>query len=103
MATTETLDKEVKDLKRRMDLAETRLSQGDGRFEFVSGQLRDLQLFQQAKFAEVDTRLDRIEGRLDGIDTRLDRIDTRLERIDATLEALPRAIAEMIAANRSRA
>ena len=33
------VEKELKDLKRRVDLAETRLSQLEGRFEFISGQL----------------------------------------------------------------
>ena len=95
---------EIRDLKRRVELAETRLSQVEGRFEFVSGQLRDLQLYQHAKFGEIDVRLDKIDGRLDGLDGRLNGIDGRLDRIEGRLgdltnevRALPRVIAELIA------
>ncbi len=65
--TTAELIKEVQDLKRRVDLAETRLGQVEGRFEFVSGQLRDMQLYMHAKFAEMDQRLDRIEADVKGL------------------------------------
>ena len=74
MATMD-LEQEIRDLKRRVDLAETRLAQTDGRFEFISGQLRDVQLYLHARFGDLDKRLDGIEQKLD---------------------ALPRAIAEMI-------
>ena len=91
------VDKEIRDLKRRLDLAETRLSQMDGRFEFVSGQLRDVQLYLHARFGDIDGRLDKIDGRLDKMDGRLDKIDGRLDKMDAKIDALPRAVAEMIA------
>ena len=81
---------EIRDLKRRVELAETRLSQVEGRFEFVSGQLRDLQLYQLAKFGEIDGRLDKIDGRLD-------RIEGRLGDLINEIRALPRVIAELIA------
>jgi hypothetical protein len=32
------VDKEIRDIKRRLDLAETPMSQMDGRFEFITGQ-----------------------------------------------------------------
>ena len=102
---------EIRDLKRRVELAETRLSQVEGRFEYISGQLRDMQLYQHAKFSEIDGRLDKIDGRLDKIDGRFDKIDGRLDKQDVRLtriesrlddltsevRALPRAIAELIA------
>ena len=74
---------EIRDLKRRVELAETRLSQVEGRFEFISGQLRDMQLCQHAKFSEIDGRFDKIDGRFDELTTEV--------------RALPRVIAEMIA------
>ena len=74
---------EIRDLKRRVELAETRLSQVEGRFEFISGQLRDMQLYQHAKFSEIDGRFDKIDGRFDELTTEV--------------RALPRVIAEMIA------
>lgn len=84
------VDKEIRDLKRRLDLAETRLSQMDGRFELISGQLRDIQLYMHARFGDIDGRLDKVEGRFDKIDGRLDTMDTKID-------ALPRAVAELIA------
>jgi tetrahydromethanopterin S-methyltransferase subunit G len=98
------LEKELRDLKRRVDLAETKLSQIDGRFEFITGQLRDVQLYMHARFSDMDERFDKVEGRLDKIDGRLDKIDGRLDNIDGRLDnidtkvdALPRVIAEMMA------
>ena len=116
--TVEELAREVRSLKHRLDLAETRLSQIEGRFEFVSGQLRDIQLYQHSKFAEIDNRLEGVEGRLERVEGRLEKVEGRLERVEGRLErvegrldrvetgiagltaevrALPRAIAEMIA------
>jgi tetrahydromethanopterin S-methyltransferase subunit G len=84
------VDKEIRDLKRRLDLAETRLSQMDGRFEFISGQLRDIPLYMHARFADIDGRLDKMDGRFD-------KVDGRLTTMDAKIDALPRAVAELIA------
>ncbi len=81
--TIETLENEVRELRRRPDLTETRLSQVEGRFEFISGQLRDVQLYQTAKFTSIDERFDGVEKRLD--------------TLTSEVRALPRAIAEMIA------
>lgn len=77
------VDKEIRDIKRRPDLAETRMSQMDGRFEFITGQLRDIQLYMHARFGDIDGRLNNVEARLD--------------RMDAKIDALPRAVAELIA------
>lgn len=54
----------------------------DGRFEFITGQLRDVRLYMHARFADIDTRLD--------------KIDTRLDNIESKVDALPRVIAELI-------
>ena len=88
--TVDEMVREIVSLKQRVDLAETRLSQVEGRFEFISGQLRDIQLYQHAKFAQIDSRLDKH-------DARFDRIDKRLDDLTAEVRALPRAIAELIA------
>jgi hypothetical protein len=75
MATLDT-EKEIRDLKRRLDLFETRLAQNDGRFEFITGQLRDIQLYMHARFADMDDHFSKINSKLD---------------------AMPRVIAELIA------
>jgi len=86
----EALAKEVADLKRRLDLAETRLSQHAGQFEFISGQLRDIQIYMHTRFEELDKKLAAHDRRFDDVDRRLDRVDQKLD-------ALPRVLAEMIA------
>ena len=83
MVTVETLQTEVRDLKRRLELTETRVTQMEGRFEFVSGQLRDIQLYVHAKFGDIEGRFDVIER----------KVDTLSEKVDA----LPRVLAEMLA------
>jgi len=87
---TVALEKEVRELRRRLDLAETRLSQPEGRFEFISGQLRDVQLYMYARFEDVDKRFDQV-------DKRFEQVETRLERVEGKIDALPRVIAEMLA------
>ena len=97
------LEKEFRDLKRRVDLAETRLSQLEGKFEFISGQLRDIQLYLHARFDDIDQRFERMDQRFERMDQRFERMDQRFERMDQRLErleskvdALPRVIAELI-------
>ena len=95
------------ELAERIAMLEAKLSKLDervitleGQFDFISRQLRDLQLFVHTKFEQIDRRLDGIDGRLDGIDGRLDGIDGRLDRIEITLRELPRAIIEALRENK---
>ena len=81
------------DLAERISTLEAKLAKLDervitleGQFDFISRQLRDLQLFMHAKFEQVDRRLDGIDGRLD--------------RIEVTLKEMPRAIIEAIRENK---
>ncbi len=82
------VEKELKDLKRRVDLAETRLSQIEGLFGFVSGQLRDIQLYMHSRFDEIETRFDGVDGCLDGVDRRLDGMGRHLEGMDRHLDGM---------------
>ena len=82
-------DKEIRDIKRRLDLAESKLSQQAGQFEFISGQLRDIQLYIHARFADMDDRHDALEKRFD-------KNDARLASIEGKVDALPRVIVELI-------
>jgi len=111
------IDKELRDLKRRLDLAETRLAQLDGRFEFVSGQLRDIQLSLHARTEGLDKRFDELmhwletdalapeadDDALIGIDMRLASfeakaldLDTAIKALDGKVETLPRLVAELV-------
>ena len=52
------LEKELKDLKRRVDLGETRPSQLEGPFGFISGQLGDIQLYMHSRFDDLERNID---------------------------------------------
>ena len=97
MPTDDTLQTEVRDLKRRLELTETRVTQLEGRFEFVVGQLRDIQLYMHAKFGDMEQRFDRIENRLDRLETGQTDIKRELFTMNAKIDALPRVLAELLA------
>lgn len=84
------MTREVTDLRRRMELAETKLSQQTGQFEFISGRLRNVQLYVHAKFGDVGARLDKLESKM----------DRKFAGVEAKFDALPRVITEMIAKTR---
>ena len=65
MATVD-LEKEVRDLKRRVDLAETKLSQMDGRRAMTTGPMLDIQHYLLARFGNLVVR--RVATRDDGND-----------------------------------
>jgi hypothetical protein len=67
------LEKELRDLKRRVDFA-TRLSQLEGQFSFISGQLRDIQLYMHARFDDLDGKFDGVAGKVDDLPNDLPHI-----------------------------
>jgi predicted nucleic acid-binding Zn-ribbon protein len=95
--TLEALTKEVADLKRRLDLAETKLAQHTGQFEYISGQLRDVQLYIHARFDDVDRKLAEHDGRFDKLESHFHKLDGHFDKLETKVDALPRVIAEMIA------
>jgi chromosome segregation ATPase len=104
------LQSEVRNPRRRLELAEAKIAQQDGQFAFITGQLRDIQLYIHARFADIDSRFDRVEAHLDrmderfgSVDRRLDRLDGRFDGMDArfdtleqNIDALPRVLAEIV-------
>ena len=90
--TVEVSAKEFADLKRRVELAETKLAQHTGQFEFLTGQLRDIQLYMHAKFADVDARFDKLEATFDAREA---KVDVQFAELNAKFDALPRVIAEL--------
>ena len=68
------LEKELKDLKRRVDFAQTRLSQLEGPFSFISGQLRDIRLYMPARFDDLDRKLGDVAGEVDDLRNDLPQI-----------------------------
>ena len=88
------------DLAERIATLEAKLTKLDervitleGQFDFISRQLRDLQMFVHARFEQVDRRFDAIDGRFGAVEGRLDRIEI-------TLKEMPRAIIEAIRENK---
>ncbi len=98
---------EIRELKRRLDLAETRFSQHMGQFEFISGQLRDAQLYMHARFADMDKRFDGVDKRFAGADKRFDKVESEMADLKRLMEdrfnAVLRAIAEQFAERDPRA
>jgi chromosome segregation ATPase len=88
--TLEELTQEVVELRRRLNIAETKLSQQAGQFEFITGQLRDMQLYMHARFEDMDKRFDRLEADMS-------TMKADMTEVKVQLAALPRVIAEMIA------
>lgn len=90
------IQREIRELKRRLDLAETRLSQVEGRFEFVSGQLRDIQLYLHARFDDVDKRFERVEQTQEQHTQEFRDVNRNLERLSSQIDSLPRIMAELL-------
>jgi outer membrane murein-binding lipoprotein Lpp len=97
MATVETLQTEVRDLRRRLELTETRVTQMEGRFEFVSGQLRDIQLYMHAKFGDVESSISELKVAQARTDSKVDALSGKVDGLNAKIDALPRVLAEMLA------
>jgi hypothetical protein len=89
------LEKELKDLKRRVDLAETPLPRLEGRFEFIPGQLGDMQLYMHNRFEEIDARFDAVDVKFDAVDARFDVVEGK---IDALRNDLPDIVASGVGA-----
>lgn len=96
------IEAEIRELKRRV-------SELEGSFGFLTGQLRDVHRsllgFQQEtnqRFDGVDARFDRVDARFDGVDARFDGVEARLERVEQTIDKLPRALAEVVRAEFDR-
>jgi hypothetical protein len=56
----------------------------------------------QAVQDEHTLRLERLETKVDRLESRLENVESRLGTVEGKLDALPRAIAEMIAASETR-
>ena len=97
------LQSQISELRSRLDLTETRVGQLEGRFEFVSGQLRDIQLYMHRKFGEIDQRFDRLDAKVSQLDAKVSQLDAKVgqldakfSQLDAKVDALPRVLAEML-------
>jgi chromosome segregation ATPase len=101
--TNEELTKEFFALKKRLEIAETKLSQQAGAFEFITGQLRDVQLYMHARFDDMDLRFNRIDENIAGmksdirkLDAKFDSLEAKFVGLEAKVDALPRIIAELM-------
>jgi hypothetical protein len=72
-------------------------TQMEGRFEFVSGQLRDIQLYMHAKFGDIEGTLTGIKADVAGLKTEMAGVKAAQAETNSKLDALPRVLAEMLA------
>jgi predicted nucleic acid-binding Zn-ribbon protein len=97
----EALTREVADLKRRLEIAETKIAQQAGQFEFISGQLRDVQLYMHARFDDFDKAFAAMRSEIGQLRAEMDRcfaeMDRRFAEMNAKIDALPRVLAELLA------
>lgn len=75
------LEKENTEIKRRLSAVE-------GQFEYISGQLRDVQLYMHARFEQIDKKFEQIDKRFEQIDRRFEQIDRRFEKVDRDIAIL---------------
>ena len=93
------------ELKRRVDIAETKLSQQAGQFEFITGQLRDIQLYMHARFDDFDKQFSAVRAEMQSqigqvrseMKAQFAEVHVRLDQMDAKIDALPRVLAELLA------
>jgi chromosome segregation ATPase len=88
----------LEDLDRRTTALERAQGETTESLRWTVAKLGRIQAVQD----EHTLQLDRIETRLDKVEGRLDRVEARLESVESKVDALPRAIAEMIAASETR-
>lgn len=69
---------EIRDLKRRV-------SELEGSFGFLTGQLRDVHRSLLAFQEDTNGRFDRVDARFDGVDARFDGVDARFDRVESDL------------------
>jgi septal ring factor EnvC (AmiA/AmiB activator) len=86
------------DLDRRVAALEKAQADTTDTLKWVVARLGRIQAVQD----EHTQRLERVETRLEKVETRLEGMETRLNNVEGKLDALPRAIAEMIAASEKR-
>jgi chromosome segregation ATPase len=73
------------------------------------GRMAAVQDEHTLRLDRLETKVDRLEVKVDGLESRLGNVESRLEgvesrlgKVEGNLDALPRAIAEMIAASEKR-
>ena len=96
-----TIEERLTLLEREHTEIKERVATLDGSFQFVSGQLRNLQTYMHDRFDKVDARFDKVDARLDRIEADVRELKSDVRDIKSELKALPRAIAEIIKESRS--
>ena len=95
----EALTKEVADLNRRLEIAETKLTQQAGQFEFITGQLRDVQLYVHARFDDIDKELAAIKCEMAtkaGLSATKAEMKAGFAEMNDKIDALPRVMADLL-------
>jgi chromosome segregation ATPase len=88
----------LEDLDRRSSALEQAHGDTTETLRWVVAKLGRIQAVQD----EHTLRLERLETRLEKVETRLEKVEMRLDSVEAKLDALPRVIAELVAASEKR-
>ena len=104
MSTLQELTEQVAKLSSRLAVAESKIATQAGTFEFITGQLRDVQLCIHARFDDMDKRFsamdqrfNRIDGDIATLKADVSTLKSDMSEVKIKLDALPRIIAELIA------
>ena len=97
----EALTREVADLKRRLEITETKLAQQAGQFEFITTRLRDVQLLGHARFDDIDKAHTAMKLEISqlraGMHGKFAEMNGRFAEMNAKIDGLPHVLAEMLA------
>ena len=61
------VEQEIRDLRQRVERTETGINTLKGQFEFISGQLRQIQEYMHGQFELINGRLETTEGAIRGL------------------------------------
>jgi chromosome segregation ATPase len=104
MASLQELTDQVAKLSSRLAVAESKIATQAGTFEFITGQLRGVQLYMHARFDDMDKRFNRVDGDIATLKSDVGTLKSDvatlksdMSEVKTKLDALPRVIAELIA------
>ena len=79
------LEQEIRELKQRVTKAEAAISQLEGSFEFVSGQLKDIHNYMIGEFDSVRTEIVNLRVDMNG---EFGRVHSKIEGVRAEVRSL---------------
>ncbi len=78
----------VMDLEKRVTRLEQEFAELKGSFQWIAGQLADVQKFMHAHFEKVDERFDRVDKRFDGVEADVRELKADVREVKADVRGL---------------